>query len=141
MAEDATPPVQSVIDTFERRARGQQWAARGFLGLMAAGIVTAILVFIYAKAITERETTTTDIPTRMSSLNKLIDENRLMTKEKISSLNLAEQNLLKELPTQAKENCKSIKIGSLSRDEEDIFFTENGQLKSKFDIVKIFCLF
>jgi hypothetical protein len=74
MAEEAGPSIQSIIETFERRAIRRQLGAYGFLALMLVGIGAAAYVFVQAKEITDRETTT-DITTQMSSLRKKIDEN------------------------------------------------------------------
>jgi hypothetical protein len=149
MTEDATPTIESVIDTFERRARGQWRVACIFLVLMLAGIVAATLVFIFARAITEGETTTTDTTTRISSLDKLIAENNRTIDEKFGTLNGALYSLLNELPNKTKADCKHIKslnddIVNLNLNSRDLeyfifsssnWFTKSNEPISKADMI------
>src|SRR5271165_1167764 len=124
MGEDAKPPIQFVIKTFKWRAFRRQLGAYGFLLLMLAGIGAAAYVFIQAKEITERETTTTDTTTKISALKKSMNDNDLKFKEEYNSRNALFVNMIKELPMKPKEDCKKlVQFGPPEGDWTEIFFT------------------
>jgi hypothetical protein len=134
MAKDATP-IQSVINTFEKRARWRQCEAYGFLLLMLAGIVAAGLVFYFAKAITDTETTT-DIASNIDHLKQITAENARRINEKGRALGNAYASLLNELPAVSNESCN--KISSQPPDLKRIFLSDDGKLRSKNEVAKEF---
>jgi hypothetical protein len=137
MAEDATPPIQSVIDTFKWRARRRQLGAYGFLLLMAAGIGAATYVFIQAKEITDRETTA-DIDTKISQEQKRIDDENVKILETQQSLDASFEKMLQELSIEQKDNCKKVIPFYDPTDYtlEFFFFDNNKRLRSKSEFVR-----
>jgi hypothetical protein len=136
MTKDTTSPVQSIIDAFEWRAFRRQLGAYGFLGLMLAGIGAAAWVFWQAKEITASDTNT-DVNEKISSLKKLINDNNLKIQNTEKSLNNASLNMLHELPTATKDDCKHI----ISSSYDPIvvpfsLFDQNGKLRSKPEIAQ-----
>jgi hypothetical protein len=133
MADDGAPVIQSIIDTFERRAVRRQMGAYGFLALMLVGIGAAAYVFIQAKEITDRETKG-DIPAKIAYVKQNIKENTHIQQEMESSLFIMLMKMLHELPT--KENCKnSWQIGLPLVEIRHLFFLD-GKLQSKLSVVK-----